>query len=669
MVATSEESVTYLTLLKNGNFLRFFLAQSVSSLGDWVGVIAIASLAYRNFGNGGVGLIMSARVLPGFFVGPLTGVLADRWDRKKTMVLADISRAVIVFSLPFVPNLAYFLLASALLESLTLAWGPAKDAALPHFVPKAHLTHANSLSLIAIYGPWPLATVVFALLAGLGNLLGDRVAVLSGLSGSPESLALWTDSVTFAFSAVMISTLAIPVSKGRLGKFDLAQVKRDLVEGLTFVRDHPQVRPWMLGIAITFTAAGAVFSLGPEFVTSILGSGPTGFGFVIGFFGTGMMVGLLAAGLLIKRMKKDVLFSASILLLGAGLIALASMSSLTATLPIAGALGFFAGVGYSVGYSLMQETTEDELRGRTFSAAYTLIRIGTLGGLGFFPLVADRVQIGTVQLPGDATLALPGSRVTLWLAGLLVIVGGVQSLRAIRDREVAQPAPSKRALPGYFVVFEGGEGAGKSTQMTALVKWLEARGNDVVETREPGATRVGERIRGLLLDPGATDLDERAEALLYAADRAQHVAEVIRPALAKGKIVVSDRFVDSSLAYQGAGRELGVERVLEISKWATGGLMPDLVFLLKVDSVTALERIDGERDRLEREDAAFHERIEGAYAQLARQHPDRFAVIDANRTPSEVHEDVKTAFGERLGEATDPGEAIPLRPQPNPVVR
>jgi dTMP kinase len=647
VVGSPEGRVSYVSLLKNGNFFRFFVAQSVSSLGDWIGVIALAVIANTLFGAAGVGLVMTARVLPGFFIGPLAGVLADRWDRKKTMVIADIGRAAILFSLPFVRNLPYFLVASALLESLTLAWGPAKDASLPHFVRKSELTHANSLSLIGVYGPWPLASILFASLSGLGGFLATHVEVLSGLKGSPEALALWLDSITFAFSAAMVSTLSIPRMPRKVRKLDFSQVRRDLIEGFTFVRAHKQVRPWMLGIVCTFMAAGGVFSLGPGFAKDVLTSTPSGFAFITGGFGTGMMVGLLASGLLSRRIKQDILFSSSILLLGGGLIALAGMSGLNAAVSIASALGFFAGVGYSTGYSLMQETTEDELRGRTFSAAYTLIRVGILVGLGVFPLVAGAIGDHTLRLWGDGTLSLPGSRVTLWLAGLVVVGGGALSMTAIRARHQIA-APSDRPRSAYFVVFEGGEGAGKSTQMSALMKWLEARGSDVIQTREPGGTALGTRIRDILLDDSVKDMDPHAEALLYAADRAQHVAEVIAPALSEGKIVVSDRFVDSSLAYQGLARGLGLDKIYEISRWATGGLLPDVVFFMRVNPSTGLQRVQGPRDRLEKESADFHERVGAAYEELAKRWPDRFVVLDASRSPADIHECVRKALTERF---------------------
>ena len=624
-------------------------------------MIAIAVFANKIGGATAVGTVLTARVLPGFVVGPLAGVIADRWDRKRTMVVADLLRAAIIFSLPFFPNLLYLLVASVALESLTLIWGPAKDASLPHFVKPSELTHANSLSLIGVYAPWPVASLVYASLSAFGAFLGRTVPALEGLTDNTEALALWMDSLTFAFSAVMVSTLAIPMTLNRVGHLDLRQIRRDLVVGLSFVVRHKQVRPWMLGIAFTFTAAGAVFSLGIGFVEDVLGGGDQGFAFLVGFLGTGMIIGLLAVGMLARLIQKDVLFSASILLLGVGLIALASMNSLNTAIPIASALGFFGGAAYSTAYALMHENTTDELRGRTFSAAYTVIRIGTLVGLGLFPLVAGAVGDRTV-----AGLLIPGTRTTLWLAGLFAIGGGVLSMRAIGAR--AQPSLVTAQERGSFIVFEGGEGAGKTTQIEALVRWLEARGEKVVTTREPGGTEIGGRIRELLLDPAAAEMDPRAEALLYAADRAQHVKDVILPALRAGRTVISDRFIDSSLAYQGVARGLGLEEIYRISEWATGGLLPDLVFYLNVDADEGLARIVDAPDRIEQEKREFHDRVTEGYLELAQRFASRFVVLEASKPASQVHALVIETIKERnLGDVTPlEGSAEIGRPGPLP---
>ena len=189
-----------------------------------------------------------------------------------------------------------------------------------------------------------------------------------------------------------------------------------------------------------------------------------------------------------------------------------------------------------------------------------------------------------------------------------------------------------------FVTFEGLDGSGKSTQAELLRARLEADGVDVVSTREPGGTELGERVRDLVLHGG--HVTPWAEALLYAAARAQHVDEVIRPALERGATVICDRYLDSSVAYQGVGRELGLERVLELNLAAVGGLLPDRTFLLSLEPAEIGSRLGGVHDRLERESAEFHARAAAAYRDLASRFPERLVVLDAARPSDELAEEV-----------------------------
>ena len=195
-----------------------------------------------------------------------------------------------------------------------------------------------------------------------------------------------------------------------------------------------------------------------------------------------------------------------------------------------------------------------------------------------------------------------------------------------------------------FVVLEGGDGCGKSTQAGLLVSRLQSLGRDVVGTREPGATAVGAEIRALVL--GGGDLDPRAEALLIAADRAEHVAEVIRPALARGAVVVSDRYVPSSLAYQGVARGLGVDEVARMSAWATGGLDPDLVVVLDVDPAAATARRGGPQDRMEREPDSFRTEVRAAYRDLAARFG--WTVLDGSAPVGDVAEQIWAKVGPLL---------------------
>jgi dTMP kinase len=193
-----------------------------------------------------------------------------------------------------------------------------------------------------------------------------------------------------------------------------------------------------------------------------------------------------------------------------------------------------------------------------------------------------------------------------------------------------------------FVTFEGLDGSGKTTQAKLLRDRLEADGEEVVSTREPGGTELGERLRELVLHGG--HVAPWAEALLYAASRAQHVEELIRPALERGASVICDRYVDSSVAYQGVGRRLGLERVLELNLDAVGGLLPERTFLLLLDPTAVPTRLPGEHDRLEREGDDFHARVDAGYRKLAERYPERFVVLDGARPAEELAEEVYGAL-------------------------
>lgn len=198
-------------------------------------------------------------------------------------------------------------------------------------------------------------------------------------------------------------------------------------------------------------------------------------------------------------------------------------------------------------------------------------------------------------------------------------------------------------MTGLFITLEGGDGSGKSTQMGALTEWLQSRGRTVVQAREPGGTDLGLELREIVLHRRG-HIAPRAEALLYAADRAHHIATLVRPALERGEVVIQDRYLDSSVAYQGAGRVLDPDEVRDLSLWATEGLLPHLTVLLDLDPAVGRERLDASRtryDRLEAEEADFHERVRSAYLVLAEAEPQRFLVLDATRPVDELQASIR----------------------------
>ena len=298
------------------------------------------------------------------------------------------------------------------------------------------------------------------------------------------------------------------------------------------------------------------------------------------------------------------------------------------------------------------------------------MRIDLLLVLAVAPPVAGAIGQRSVPLPGagPAELSVNGIAVTMFVGGLLAVVVGRVAFRTMDDRPgvplrrdlwaLVYRTASTPPLPGVLVAFEGGEGGGKSTQIDLAQAWLRERGHDVLCTREPGSTALGARLRDLLLDP-AGQPSARAEALLYAADRAQHVDTVVRPALERGVVVLTDRYVDSSLAYQGAGRELAGDEVARLSQWATGGLRPDLVVLLDVDPAVGLRRAGDAPDRIESESLDFHRRVRQRFLSLAEDDSGRYLVVDASLPPEEVHSAVRRRVAPLLP-ARDPQPAAPV---------
>jgi dTMP kinase len=290
----------------------------------------------------------------------------------------------------------------------------------------------------------------------------------------------------------------------------------------------------------------------------------------------------------------------------------------------------------------------DEVRGRTFAFVQSLIRIILVLVLAVSPVVAASIGEHEYTIR-HVTLNYNGAAFTMLLASIIAISVGVISYKQMKDRPgVSFLSDIKSALRGelgsitspptrgLFISFEGGEGSGKSTQTQLLKKWLEGKNRTVVLTREPGGTEIGISLRKILLSKETGTISPRAEALMYAADRAHHVYSLIRPALERGDVVITDRYFDSSIAYQGAGRVLDANEIGRISRWATESLIPTLTIVLDQDPAIGLKRIK-ETDRLESEPIEFHQRIRQGFLDLAMQDPERYLVIDATQSIEEVH--------------------------------
>jgi dTMP kinase len=376
-----------------------------------------------------------------------------------------------------------------------------------------------------------------------------------------------------------------------------------------------------------------------------------------------MGLGMATAGQAAKLLEREVVFVWSLLGAAMALFILAAMPNLSWAVVFTVWLGAFCGLAWVSGYTLLQENVVDEFRGRTFGALTTMSRMVLFISLAVFPALAQVFEsvartVGSTEFHlGGQRIDLSGPRLALWTAGGLVVGAALNTRRLLKRYRLSRPVPltlvpklKRPPATGLFIAFEGVEGAGKGTQIAMAEEYLRSLGMDVLVTREPGGTHAGERIREVLLDPTTGKLDARAEALLFAASRAQTVANVIRPALAEGKVVVCDRYVDSSLAYQGWARGLGEQDVLTLNVWATQGLFPDLVILLHVEPEVGLARSDEPPDRMELEGQAFLAKVADAYLKIAEEHQERFVVVDADREPALVFDSVRDALDRALHE-------------------
>ena len=652
-------------------FRRLYVALAFSSLGDWLGFLATTSLATqfatslsgKAYATGGV---LVFRLLPAVLLGPLAGAFADRFDRRRTMVVCDLLRFGLFLSIPLVHSFPYLLAASFLIESVSLFWIPAKEASVPNLVPRERLEAANQLSLIATYGSAPVAAAVFAALGLISRAIGEGI---THFSTNTTDLALYVDAATFLFSALTIFRLRVIPSPhtGVTADGDTTSLLASLREGLAFMRGEPLARGLLVGMLGALAAGGAIIAQGKLFA-EVLNGGEAAYGLLFGAVFLGIAGGVALGPRVIGDLSRKRVFGPAIVGAGASLTLMSLVPNLFVAAVSTLLVGAFAGVAYVVGLTLLGGEVDDELRGRTFGLVQSLMRIDLLVVTGTTPFITGAIGTRNIQLPGNGPqdFTINGVQVTLLIGGVLAMVVGRASFRQMDDRP-GVPLRSdllsllRRQTPSYagtFVVLEGGEGAGKSTQLHLLATWLEAAGHEVVVTREPGATPTGARIRALLLDPATGDLAPRAEALLYAADRAQHVATVLRPALERGAVVLSDRYVDSSLAYQGAGRELRVDDVAKLSTWATEGLRPNLTLLLDIDPEIGLARAGGTPDRIEAESLEFHRRVRAEFLTLAQDAPGRYLVVAADQ-PAEL---VAAAVRARITELLPAHHPAPTAP-------
>ncbi len=672
-------------------FRRLWIATSLSSLGDWLSLLALTSLATFLAKRGvaaqgaAVGGVWLTSLLPALLLGPLAGAVADRLDRRLNMIIGDVLRAALYASIPLnltlgvVNRLTWIYVVQFLASCASLFWTPAKDASVPNLVPADKLEQANQYSLFATFGTAPVAGVIFGLLSLVSRAM---VSMSHYFATDRVNLALYFNSATFIVSALTVYALREIPKRQASAHISAPSVAKTIWEGWKFLGQAQVVRGLIIGMVGAFAAAGVVVGLGPSYIKNTLHGGAPGWGAVFTAIFVGLAAGMFLGLRMFKGLSRRRLFGLSIVSAAVPLVLIGLIPSLPVVVFLVVVLGALAGIAYVTGYTIVGHEVDDATRGRTFAFLQSGIRVILFAVIAVAPFIAAGFTALVHSVTGSNTLRIGhidyvdiGYNFVLLLSAGVAVWLGVISYHHMDDRRgvplradliaalrggpfaVVPGHPNGRAPAvrrGLLIAFEGGEGAGKTTQARLLAIWLREQGYDVVATHEPGATKVGMRLRALLLDTAHAGLSSRAETLMYAADRAEHVESVIGPALARGSIVVTDRYIDSSIAYQGHGRSQPVAEVAGLNRWATGGLLPDLTILLDLPPTAGLGRREPSGDRLEAEPPDFHQRVREGFLRLAHTEPERYLVLDATLPPAELSRQIQERLRDLLPDPVPP---------------
>ncbi|MFF8291321.1 dTMP kinase [Streptomyces sp. NPDC016309] len=667
-------------LLRTPPLRRLWSAQLVGGIGDALALLVLVLLALQAavaegaFGGGyrgaafAVAAVFGARILStllfgAVLLGPLTTLTAPQGplDRRWTMVGADGVRVALLVIAPlwldWTPGKALaFLLGTVFLTGVAERfWTVAKEGAAPALLPAPppegaavrplpdQLDALRRLSLRTGFAAVPGAAAALLVATLVGNLLGTGI---DWFSIHQAALGSYVAAGLFAASVSVLYFLELPDTQTPRPRSPLEGLRRPSTGNGVDKGRTGAIPLLVLACAAVAGAVASAASVAALHATD-LGGGPVAFALLVLALTGGTGLGIRRGPSVLPALSRRRLLALATAVTGVALLALGLVPDTATVLFLALGAGFAAGVAANTGHTLLDQETEEYRRPRLTEHLHAVVRVSIALGALAAPLLA--AAIGPHRLAGgDFVFAHGGAAFTLMLVGALLLPvaalvlaktddrSGVPLRRDLRDAlRGADPAQAPAAT-GFFIALEGGDGAGKSTQVEALAEWIRAKGHEVVVTREPGATPIGKRLRSILLDVSSAGLSNRAEALLYAADRAEHVDSLVRPALERGAIVISDRYIDSSVAYQGAGRDLSPTEIARISRWATGGLVPHLTVLLDVSPETARERFTEAPDRLESEPAEFHRRVRAGFLALAAADPGRYLVVDAGQEPEAV---------------------------------
>ncbi len=424
--------------MRRGAFSRLWWASAASSWGDWVTFFATLALADHIGGSTAVLVPLVSRIIPSLLLGSLAGVLADRFDRRWTMVLSDVGRGMVVLWLVFADDLVTIAIISAILEVLTLVRQPAREASIPTLVDSEDLVTANSFSAAAAYGTAPIGAATWSGVAAAFVILGP----LGPIDRAPD-LAFVLDSFTFLISGALVSTIPIPkptLAEESSGEArhsrDWRQTLRDVMEGFAFVTRTRTVRRVVFGMAAALFGGSALLPLGQSFARSVLEGGDTGFGALVTALGVGVGMGMVGVAVFSSnRTRFDLAYAFSLVLSGGAITLVAFSQSVFSAAGWVFVGGIGTGIAYVTGFTHLHGEVDDTLRGRTFAALFTLVRMAMLASFALAVVVANALD-GVFPHPFDE-----GIRNLFALSGALIVLTGLLLTNAIRSTLIHPDVP------------------------------------------------------------------------------------------------------------------------------------------------------------------------------------------------------------------------------------
>lgn len=629
-------------LLRIPVFRRVWASIMLSSLGDWLGLLATTAMAQQLTADESVAVqgtaisgVILIRLLPDLVFGAFAGALADRLDRRKTVIVGEVLAASLYLSIAIGYDLLWLYLAQFLIEAVGLFTMPAKQALWVNIVPRKRLAVANQLSLLSVYGAVPIAALLFALLNTASRFFADPDNVNPELAqvlddpSVPIVIALGFNAVSFIISAgtIFFSRHAIPAYTGEREKN--ASLLVLIKEGVSFLRSNALMKALYVGILGAFAAGGFVIGVAQLWVIT-LQAGTAGYSILFGTVFTGLALGMLLGPRVLPGITRRRIFGVSLGLAGLVLVVMSFMREFVIAAAMAGAVGFFSGISWIVGYTLIGYEVVDRLRGRSFAFVISSVRVMLLLTVAVGPLMAGFIGNHVITI-GQTKLVFTGPGLTLLFAGILAVGVSYYVARRVAPGQrgvfmgavrklfgTAPLGPDEPPETGFFCAVEGPEPTERHRVAAGLVDWLVTEGHDAVLTG-----RIDEQLpgKGFPAAPNETEIPTQesgipespaAQALLAAAAHAEYVATVIRPALDRGGIVVCDGFHDDVQAHSDLVGNLDTAEQMRALRWGSGRLVAHLTVVL--------DDVGAHRDKLRQLLLAMADRA-----------PDRYVVIPAAR--------------------------------------